>query len=515
MHEKFEAWRPEQEESIRVTVTEQRRTSVMCAPTGFGKTASYVGSSLISGEPTCIVTANKGLADQLMADFESVGLVDIRGRANYDCAMREDYTCEDGHAARCPFKGSTSCPSSLAEMKASASSLVVTNYSKWIAARRYSQGMSHFTRVVFDEFHTAPDQLAAAMQVVLHHNEIEKVLGVDFLPHPDCDDFRNWRPWASETRAIAEEQMQEAQQRLLDTSDPKATWVKHYHHMRNLARRLATIATGAVNNWVVDEVEHGFQFDPINPARYAESTMLLRTPKIVAVSATIRPKTCYMTGMGKDTFTFTEYPSSFDPARCPFYFMETMKVDVNSGDLGQLWLRHDQIAARRKDRRGLGHTISYTRCQEMMNRSIHWERMITNEKGESISVALGKFAEAHPRTGPIFVSPSIGTGYDFPMDAAEWQFIVKVPFLDGRSKVIAARQHQDNEYGAYHAMQSLVQMAGRLMRKHEDQSETFLCDNNWTWFYRAFSHLAPNSFHKFHRTVTVMPQPPKPLELEA
>lgn len=484
----------------------------MCAQTGFGKTGSYVASSLISQEPTCIVTANMGLQNQLTDDFACVGLVDLRGRANYHCEMREDYTCEDGHAARCPFKGTVSCPSSQAEMRASASSLVVTNYSKWIASRRYGTGMNHFTRVVFDEFHTAPDQLAAAMQVTLHHKEIEKTLGMDFLGHPECEDFANWKPWAAEARGLAEVEMGIAKQKLMDTDDPKGSWVSHYHHMRHLARRLATISTGAVNNWVVDEVEQGFQFDPINPARYAESTLLLRVPKIVAVSASMRKKTLYMAGIGKDNFTFTEYPSSFDRKRAPFYYIPTMTVDSKSHDLGLLWIRHDQIAAKRGDRKGLGHTISYDRCTEMMSRSIHAHRMHTNKKGEPITNALDDFRAIDPTDGAIFTSPSIGTGYDFPMRDAEWQFIVKIPFLDGRSKIIQARQDQDDEYGGYHAMQSIVQMAGRLMRSEQDQSETFICDDHWgKWFYRKFAHLAPNSFHKFYREESVLPKPPRPL----
>ena len=61
--------------------------------------------------------------------------------------------------------------------------------------------------------------------------------------------------------------------------------------------------------WVVEEVKEGFQFDPIAPGRYAEGVLLLGIPKIIVVSATLRPKTMYMMGIGKENFEFKEFDS--------------------------------------------------------------------------------------------------------------------------------------------------------------------------------------------------------------
>jgi Rad3-related DNA helicase len=84
----------------------------VCAPTGWGKSPVIVADALRSGEPSAIVTATRGLQDQYLNDFKSIGMVDLRGRNNYACGMKEGYTCEDGYSARCVYKGTPMCGAS-------------------------------------------------------------------------------------------------------------------------------------------------------------------------------------------------------------------------------------------------------------------------------------------------------------------------------------------------------------------------------------------------------------------
>lgn len=507
--EKFDRWRANQQEAIRLLLSSQKRVKALSAPTGFGKTAVYVAHALISKTPTCFVTESRGLQDQLMADYESVGMVDIRGRRNYPCDMRADYTCEEGYATRCPYKGTVGCPSSQAEMRAAASSLVVTNYDKWTSARKYGQGMDHFQQVVFDEGHQAPEALARAMQVVLHRREIEDILGLDFPSHSQAEEFVNWKPWAAEARGIAEQDMLIARQKMLEYN-AKPTWVRTYTHLRSLAKRLATLSTANPAHWVVDEVADGYQFDPVRPGRYAEGALLLGIPSILVVSATLRPKTMFMLGIPKVGMDFMEFPSEFDPKRCPIYWVPTMRVDARATDLSMLWVRLDQVAARRTDRKGIVHTISYSRRDEILRRSRFANMMLVNEKGEAATGMVEEFKGSAP--GTILVSPSVGAGYDFPMSDCEWQFLCKIPFPDGRTKIMKARQEDDKEYGPYQAMNKMVQIFGRGMRSKEDQCENVIVDDHLEWFLPRYSHLAPKWFSQFFRRVTVLPNPPPRLE---
>lgn len=507
---KFAEWRPNQVEALHFLLTSRKRVKALSAPTGFGKTPVIVAYALITKRPTCFVTDSRGLQDQLMDDFSSIGLVDIRGRRNYACDMRNDYTCEEGYAARCPYKGTHLCPSSQAEMRAATSSLVVTNYDKWTSAKKYGQGMEHFQQVVFDEGHEAPAALARAVSVTLSAHEITEILGCDFPPDSQCDEFVNWKPWAAEVRAEAELAMLRAKS-FATGPDAKPSWVKEYIHLRNLNKRLATIATANANNWIADVAKKngnaiGYQFDPVRPGRYSESTLLLQVPNILVVSATLRPKTLYMIGVGKDNFAYREFPSDFDPARCPIYYVPTMRVDARSNDFSLLWARLDQIAARRTDRKGIVHTVSYLRQGEVTGTSRFSSHMLVNPRGEAATGMVSQFKRA--TDGTILVSPSVGAGFDFPLDQCEWQFLCKIPFQPGQSKIIRARQEDDKEYGPYHAVNKMVQIFGRGMRSKGDQCENFIADEHLDWFLPRYGHLAPGWFHNFYKRVTVLPPPP-------
>lgn len=516
MPAKFDRWRAPQLDALRRLLASTRRVKALNAPTGFGKTLVYMAYALITKTPTCFVTASRALQDQLMEDFAGVGLVDLRGRRNYICDMRPDTTCEEGYAARCPYKGTVSCPSTNAEMRAACSPLVVTNYAKWCSAKKFGQGMEHFGAVVFDEGHEGPQALADSVQVVLHRHEIEDQLGMDFPEASQAEEFVNWRPWAIEARAAADIAMNAAKHAMQSYPD-KPTYVRHYLHMRNLTRRLVSLIGGNPQNWIADTHEEqrgahistGYVFDPIRPGRYAESALLLHMPNILVVSATLRPKTLYMMGIKKEDADFHEYPSEFDPKRCPIYFVPTMRVDNRATDHAPLWNRHDQIAARRTDRKGIVHTVSYANQREATGASQYSRSMLLNNRGEAAGDIVQQFKRS--KAGTILVSPSVGAGFDFPGRECEWQLLLKIPFPNGHTKIHRARQQDDPEYGAYLAMNKMVQTFGRGMRSKEDQCENFIVDSHLDWFLPRFGHLAPKWFHNFFKQVSVLPAPPPKL----
>lgn len=505
--EKFERLRPPQVEALRLLLTSRKRVKALCGPTGFGKTLVYIMYALITGKATGFITESRALQDQLMKDFESVGLVDLRGRRNYPCDLQDGMTCEGGYAARCSYKGTVNCPASAAEMRAATSRLVVTNYDKWTASRKFGTGLQHLEQLVLDEGHSAPDAVARAMQVVLNHKEIEDTLGLDFLSGTAADELVNWREWAQSARQEAESAMHAAKRRLDEAgANAKQAWARQYLHLRNLTKRLATIATANPQHWIVDGTKEGFQFDPIRPGKYAEAVLFLRVPSVLVVSATLRPKTLFMLGVAKEQFDYKEFDSDFDPARCPIYFIPTQRVDSKTLDLSMLWLRLDQIAARRTDRKGIVHTISYARRDEILGRSRFAPHMLINQQGEAATELIEQYKAA--QAGTILVSPAVGAGYDFPGRECEWQFVCKIPFPDGRNKIVKARTADDKEYGAYQAMNKLVQIFGRGMRSQEDLCENFIGDNHCEWFIPRYKHLAPKSFHMFYKTVSVIPPPP-------
>lgn len=520
-----------QEDALQFLRNSTVRVKAVCAPTGSGKSPLAVGDALLSGKPTAIVTHSRALQDQYVHLFRDAGMVDLRGRGNYRCSMRPevpDYTCEHGHAAGCPNRGKYDCPSSAAELRAGVSSLVVTNYDKWIHSRKYGIGLSHIEKVIFDEGHESFPALANAMQVTLSQHEVESILKIGFPDHAEAEFFACWKPWAANAREIAQRKMREAQAKMQE-KDHKATHVKAFTHLRNLVRRLSILSTANPLNWVVDVLTKGhgdsqkivgYQFDPIHPGRYLESALLLKVPDVTFISATLTMKTMFMIGIGRGIFEMRDYPSEFDPKRCPIYYVPTMKVDSKAANFDPLWMRLDQFAAARRDRNGLVQSVSFARRDDaihgsrVLQEALRANKLFYNGRGEPPTDIIEQFTQSYP--GAILVSPSIGQGFDFKGRRAEFQFITKIPFPPP-SKVLTARcdvhMGGDPEHAMYLTWQRLVQMAGRVMRDHRDRGETVIADDNLQWFMR-YRHLAPRSFGQFFQAVPTLPPPPERLSAD-
>ena len=506
--EDIQQWRPGQEEFIEACIRDKHRTTAICAPTGFGKTPATIGYILMSGKPTALITESRSNQDQIVSKYACVGAVDLRGKTNYQCQMREDYSCAEGELARCPFVGTVGCPLSKAEIKASTSRLVVMNYDKWTYGQKWGRGLQHITQVIFDEGHTAESAISRSMQVLLGSREVGELLGIDLLKYPASMDMGNWKHWALDNKKDCDDETATAKARLREPN-VKQAWIKKYHHLQSLSKRLGVLATCRPLRWVVDESEHGYQFDPISVGPYTEGTLLLGIPRIIFESATMRRKVMYRIGQKKDSFSYHDFPSDFDRSRCPFYWMPTMRVDHRAHDLSPLWHRMDQFGGARRDRNGIIHPISHSRVEDVLANSRLASHMISHQKGVTPAEALRQFRETYP--GAILLSPSVSTGHDFPLSQAEWQFICKVPFPPP-SLLLEARKNEDEEYPYFIAAQALDQMLGRPMRQKKDQVENMIADDHIKWFMRKHGHLLSRAARNNFIEIDRMPIPPPRLE---
>jgi Rad3-related DNA helicase len=438
-----------------------------------------------------------------MADFAGVGLVSLMGRANYPCAFRDDYTCEEGKAARCPFHGSGACPATESELIAAVSPLVVTNYAKWTAAKMLSTGMSHFQQVIFDEGDECVDALSDALHIDLHYKEIENTLGIEFITGSQVDDFGAWKTWARLAKITADDQLLKARAAICVPS-PKASHVKHFNHLQKLVRRLSVLSLANSQEWIADQTKDGYCFDPIRPARYVEPYLFYGIPSIVITSATVRPKTPLMLGQRYDSFEFREFDSDFPVSRCPIYYSPVQRVDERNPDNSRLWLTLRQWMAVRQHLSGIIHTISYPRQLEVRELLQYLNYILWNTQGEAAGPVIDRFVRSP--IGTALISPSVARGYDFPDDLCRWIFMCKIPF-EPPSKIVKAREQVDHEYRSYRAAQYLDQSFGRGMRHAKDWCQSLICDQHLDWFLPRYGHLLSRNFHRRFQRVSCLPQP--------
>ena len=506
---KFKSWRPHQWEAVEAAMFSERRFVIQCAPTGFGKSIVYIAQAKVAGLRTFVLTSTKGLQDQLIDDFGAVGLVDVRGMNNYECLEvvmpGRKVRCDEGpcHAGyRCAMK-SGGCLYYDAVRKAKESPLVVTNYAYWMTAKNAGVDLGEIDLLVLDEAHDAPDELASFLHVEIQAHEVEGVLGTRF-PQEGCE-MDTLRSWAAYHGARAGERLEAIKQGAAAGGERPSNAIYEAKTLRDLQRRLQFLAR-AEGEWGAERKERSMHWDPVWPGEYAERMLFSGVKHVVLVSATVRPKTAKLLNIRPSDYEFREYPSSFPPERRPIIHVPTVRMNRHTppGEIKRWLARIDQLISKRLDRKGIVHTVSYKRRNEIVAHSEYKEFMVIHES-RNTAAAVHNFKRMPAPA--IMVSPSLGTGWDFPYSECHFMIVGKLPYPDVSTKVMKARTREDAEYTSYLAAQALVQMSGRGMRAEDDWCEVLVLDDNLTWFVRKYKDFLPAWFTASIQWSKMNPEP--------
>lgn len=509
--EKFREWRPHQAEAILDLYGSEKRFSALVAPTGSGKSATYFAYALLAGGRTCILTSSRALQTQLVRDFGGLkGFADVRGQANYPCHEFADLGIT---VAEAPCHGGMHCPQRDrgcayydAVRQASRAEIVVTNYAFWLTHGVGGPGIGSFDTLVMDECVLAADELAGFLSVGITDKDAGELLGSMQVEH------EGWSGWARAEKRRIVEQIDQYDSRSRAVNETDARLVRR---LREMERKLERLAGADENDWVVERVGRSVRWDPIDPSPLAEKLLFRGVKRIVMPSATVTSKTLSLMGLKKaDEYDFNEYPSVFPVERRPVMWVKTARIDNRAGpDEYRKWhARIDEIVSARADRKGVIHSVSYDRARQIVERSINHGLLRLHHREESaVRVVEGFKAQLAPGA---LVSPAVMTGFDFPMGECEYQIVAKIPFPDQRARIQKARAKKDKHYGAYLAMQSLVQACGRGVRSERDRCETFIVDDHAEWVVYKYRAFAPKWWHAAYRKRTGVPQPPPRLAEE-
>lgn len=498
--EKFTGWRDNQPEACEFILFDDSRFKVLVCPTGFGKSLTYMAAARLTEGRTVIVTSTKGLQTQLMNDFgDSPDVVDIRGKSNYPCRLNTKVSCDMGICAygiRCSMIDQGGCFYYDQLARAKAAKIVITNYSYWMAQNGYSNGIGSFDLLILDEAHDTPGHVIDYNSVSFSRsNWIEsKILHLnDRLPN----DLVTWKDWSADKYTVAVREMEHAKESRKE---------KRFIQTKRLVDKLEMLVTHMDRTWIWEDGVSNVILSPIWPAPFAESTLFLGIPNVVLTSATVVEKTANLLGIGKTEMSLKEYPHSFPVENRPLIHIPTVRLNHRCGDIeNRMWVnRVDQIIRDRTETKGIIHTVSYARRDFLLKYSKYKDIMITHDSKNTESIVRTFKTMSGPA---ILVSPSMATGWDFPDDQCRWQIIIKLPYPDTRGNIIKARSKNDGDFINYLVMQQLIQAAGRGVRHREDWSETFIIDDNITWFLNRNQHLVVDWFKGAFQTQKTVTKP--------
>lgn len=440
--------------------------SAACLPTGVGKTSLAVAFAKLLGVKAVYLVATKALQQQVLADFASIGMKDIRGRANYKCDIYGN--CDEGAENECSRAKTDACPYTRAAVEASHSDLVVTNYAYWLYSHQYGSASSTFEGVellICDEAHALEGQLTSFASVKLYKSELPK--GTSWSPYGNMASYEDgglhefeadtWRRWSQTKLYVIGDSDK-------DDKDPLS------------ARLKRVLKMGRNYVWQFDDRGH-VTFEPIRVSNFTRS-LFAGVPRVLLMSASLSEFTLklLMPSDGSVSYDYRSWPQVFPPQHSPVYHIPTRKLSWRSTDEDYSAVIEvaDRIIDQRHDRKGIVHTVSYARTERILKHSRHSRRFIWNKDGGGLGKSLELFRQS--REG-ILVTPSVEEGFDFPGAEAEFQIVLKFPFPNETQRVIKERCRQIPGYRLHYAAQKITQMRGRAVRSADDRAELFILDN--------------------------------------
>lgn len=520
--ESFAGFRVGQLEIITRLLASDKRVSMVEAPTGSGKT--LLGMALAANWPdrSVILTATKGLQDQINADFGQMeGFYDVRGQANYPCVelykqqniidqeielqpVIANKGCDNGPCKtgwRCPLKES-GCYYYDAWDRACYSRIISTNYAYWMGITAYGRGLGtdKIGLLVLDEGHDADKMIRNFMSVSLGWQRVQKIsiqLGMQY-PQSIGLDHRLWVEWAREAATRMQIKLEIAAQGGSDTD---------MSDMRENCNRCGRLALCRDDWWFEAHETYGIKAAPSVIDRYSEKYLFQGINRIIIMSGTLHPETARILGVKDDDMEYIQVPSTFPVNRRPIYSVPTIVANFKATESDwRTWLnRIDTIIRDRQDRKGIIHTVSYQRARWLKANSRFSEIMLLHESGE-VQQAVEQF-KAH--SAPlVLLSPSIVTGFDFKDDYCRYQIMAKLPFPDTRYGPEGVLNKRIKGYTNLVVAMLLSQAYGRGVRDMDDWCEFFILDDSFSkWWLRKAYHLLSRYVLEAIRKVETVPCP--------
>lgn len=510
---KFKSFRPEQLMAYSVLSDSECKFQLLNMGTGTGKSLSYFNYAYLSGKRTVILTANKGLQDQAMEDFRSCGLVDVRGRGNYTCQLHPSLTCEVGHHSKCGYDRTTQCPYTYAVERARASQYVVTNYKYYMLMLKHARedmGLGKFDLMICDEGHAIEQEVCSAASKEITDHHVRTMLQTDAITRMTVPGVAGW---AERHYPIAQAQT-ERLEAMLAGGQTRSEVVRMFLEWKNLADTLKDLCGDLQGQWAVYRNGKSLIVEPLWASGFANAMLFHSAGQVAIMSATLVVKTAHLLGIDFDQYDYVEIPSPFPVKKAPVYYIPTAKVGAKMEEAATVrWLaRMREILTTRYERQGIIHSVAHTRTLQIVD-ALQNPRLLFNESAQSTAAVVAIFKNETDGPVPnVLVSPSVTTGYDFPYTECEFQIICKLPFAEQTNPIVQQRSMIDRTYMSYTVAQKLTQMIGRGMRAYDDACETFIIDDNISWFLRndAGRPYFPQSvLRAYQRRMTLPPLPPK------
>ena len=500
---------------------------ILEGPTGFGKSpvdiceASYAKTMPGFGQydqGAYILTPQKTLAEQYMKDFKDMGLVELKGRANYRCdkwsrTTGSDVDCEVGaslnESAGLEEKEKCSdCPYRAAKDTFMSQPFGTTNFSYYLNETKHAGQLQNRNMLILDEGHNTEDQILSLTDTILNQRKCDEY-GVGKLPVFDAGDNEKVMMWLDSTFApavnIYSNKLAKALKEARD--DDRVKVIKKIKALDNFLQRISMFrdsndpgewfAWSDIQEYKGKVTGTGDLFiKPLTARLFANDLLFSKAQKVLITSATILDFETFMRNLGirHDETQIYAVDSEFPVENRPIFYRPSGSMSYKNIDktLPKMAIEIESLLTRYIAKKGIVHTNSYKVNQYITNylmSTSHAHRVITHGKGKGEREAA-QLAHLTSKEPTVLFSPSMTEGLDLKEDLSRFQIVCKVPYpaLDPYTR---ARMARDSHWYSWQTALKLVQGTGRSVRSKTDRAHTYILDSDFADFIQRNNRIIP------------------------
>ena len=475
----------------------EKRFVIIEAATGSGKSGIGMATAIWSAEAedggAHYLTSQNSLGAQLVEDFAKHGMVQLKGKANYQCnEISESCAVASAMASRkrcCP-----GCPYRADKNRYLKNPIGGTNYSYYMneTSSPYSE-LKPREFLILDEAHNIEKEVLSMVDIAVTSTDCQRYELPVELPRFAKDSPGRTRKWLSEHMLPA-----------------LNNYIKAYEHSERpiiigfrekamkLRDNIELYLNSEANEWVASSNADGsLSIRPLIPADFAEQYLFRGSENIIMMSATILNFPTFRRALGipKAETSSIVIPSDFPVKnrRIVVWPVGSMSAKTIEDTTPVSIERTIALLDKWKDKKGIIHTHTYKindNFKQALAKTHHGHRIITHDRNpESRNAAIARHLSSLDPT--VLMSPSMTEGLDLRGELSRFQIVVKVPFpfLDDYTK---ARMELDPKWYQLQTAIPLVQMTGRSVRDKEDYAVTIILDADFQRFLSQNQDMLPD-----------------------
>lgn len=492
--------------SIEKAIANNEKFIVCNAPTGSGKSfiaptlANYAGEPSVEwkrkvddysifgedgivfarDEPTFGVyalTITKTLQDQYKETFEFASL--LKGQGNYQCEYDPELTVDSAPCLyvkglkkecwdcnRCTYYNDRN-----AMLK---SSFATLNYSMYFSLPEH---LKKRKILVLDEASELEEQLVGQFTCEV---DIPFLMKTETLvgAFPSDEKAINVINWLNKTATSISNNVASYMEYLKTKKNKDSEFFKKSGECNKLQRLQKSIellvSTYYDSQYIVERVDKSIKFTPLKVDKLSKY-LFDNADHVVLLSATIIDHSSFCKTLGIQEYSYVEVESNFNPAKSPIYILAKQKINFQNlkSLLPTICKQIEGILEEHSNQKGIIHTHTQY-IADYIRDNINNKRLLCREMGVKNEDILDKHFKSKDPT--VLVSPSMTYGVDLKGDLANFQIVLKAPWLPTKDARIEKMMKLDSGWYVNKMLCTLVQACGRGVRGVDDECPTYILD---------------------------------------